>query len=604
MAGTRTYRLLEEIISEIETSVGTSENVFGKPKAPPTPLMMYSNENLDRVKEENPGLKNAQISKLIQGEFKELSTKKLGKMVEKHKELHVQYLKQLKVYNKQYSKGRQFNTKPVTPVELFIVDKREEGTELSKIELKNEFNQLPMEQKIPYIRKSFSYQQVDKDSKYISLKEVERIKEHYGKPKNYATPFAYFCNENYSLIEDLGFGQKSKFLGKMWKELSPKKKDELQQRFVKYRKDYEDLYAEYLNRLPIELIKLTENLSALRDTPYNLFLKDVRSKDPSANVKDQWENLSRTKRVKWILKSFEKQESAKKSDYKKLITNDEMAIIVKTLDKPASHQSAYSMYRTIYDKSVSEGQTPVKWNNLSSQERNVHKQNFIEDKKVFVEQFVQYLLRLPHICRKPEIINTKHLTENDKREICLLLNQLSEDKIILTEILKDDETDEEEVEDEKVKKTDKSSKAKKRSLQPDEKESMNQSKSNKKNNSIQIDEPKVKKSKKNESIVEEPIVEEKKTKKSKKDKSNVSNVSIEEDSKVNISKVDETIEDEMNASKKRKRNKKDVSVKEKETPVEEVIKVEKKVKKNKKEVLPSVLPAPKEKILEPEIPPT
>lgn len=458
-----------------------------------------------------------------------------------------------------------------------------------------------MEEKIPYIRQSFSYQQTEKDKKYITIKEVERIKEHYGKPKNYITPFAYFCHVNSNLIkDDMLFGEKSKFLSKLWKELSPTKKQEFSKKFIEHRKNYEELYSEYLNRLPSELVTLTENLTALRDTPYNLYLKDVRSKDQAANVKENWENLSRTKRVKWILKSFEIQESAATEDYKKLVTNDEMAIIYKTLDKPAAHQSAYSMFRAIYDKSVSEGKNPVKWNELSKQERNLHKKKFHENKKGFVEQFAQYLLRLPEVCRKSEIINTKSLTGAEKKEICLLMNKLSGNNVSFNDILGDDESVEEEEEEEEVvekppKKAkkddklntsnskDKFAKTKKRSLthdvSEDESFSEKQNNSNKKKK-VQVEELKEKKSKKDESDKKD-----KKTKKSKKDKS------VEEEEIV--IPVEESIEEEMNTSKKRKKSKKDVSIKEEESSAEEV-KVDKKSKKSKKE----------DKILEPEVPPT
>lgn len=54
----RCYRLLGEVISDIEVSLENSEIVVAKPTPPLTPLMLYSNDNLNRVKEENPGVKN------------------------------------------------------------------------------------------------------------------------------------------------------------------------------------------------------------------------------------------------------------------------------------------------------------------------------------------------------------------------------------------------------------------------------------------------------------------------------------------------------------------------------------------------------------------
>lgn len=274
-----------------------------------------------------------------------------------------------------------------------------------------------MEAKIPYIKKSFSYQKIEKDS--LSKKEVERIKEHYGKPKSYKSLYSYFCHENATLApEGLNCCHRNAFLSKPWKELSPTKKEELQERYVEHKKNYEELYLKYLNRLPIELLPLAEKVTALRDTPYNLFLKDVQSKDLAENVKENWDNLSQTKRVKWILKSFEIQESAKKADYKKLVTNDEMAIIFKTLDKPnKAHQSVISMF-----KEVSEGKNSVKWENLLEKEKQMYRKDFLEHRNDFLEQFAQYLLCLPEICRKSEIIKTETITEDEKS---LFMNRFS-----------------------------------------------------------------------------------------------------------------------------------------------------------------------------------
>lgn len=65
VAKARTYRMLGEIISEIEISLENSEIVVVKPTLPLTPLMLFSNDHLDRVKEENPGLKHVCIILII-----------------------------------------------------------------------------------------------------------------------------------------------------------------------------------------------------------------------------------------------------------------------------------------------------------------------------------------------------------------------------------------------------------------------------------------------------------------------------------------------------------------------------------------------------------
>lgn len=631
----RCYRLLNEIISEIEVSLGSSDVVVGKPKPPPTPVMLYSKDHFNKVKEENPGLNHQKLQEILKRQFEELSVKKRERIQIRHEELKNQYEKQLEIYYQQYPKeqpkSRKPKKKPVSPVELFIVEKREEGTKLNKIELLNEWKKLSMDEKVPYIRESFTYQQNDKDSKYISSKEVDKLKEHYGKPKNFISPFALFSSENAHLVkEGTSFADRSKLFGNLWRELDPKEKDKVGERYLKYKKKYEVLYSEYLNRLPSELVILAENLTALPDTPYNLFLKDVRSKNPTANVKEEWDNLSRTKRVKWILKSFEIQESAKEADYKKLVSYEELTIIYKTLGKPMPHQNVYTMFKsTLADKSSSEGEEhSTSWKNLPKKEKNMYKQNFIEHRNDFKEQFAQYLLRLPEVCRKSEIFNSKIITDFEKNDIFMMMKRLSGDhrfnsvKEELTEDNKrkmesDDEEDEEENEDEdeqtspqrkKVKKNDSEKtpqQLRKRSLSSDESEdelvSENLNKSGKKNQSEEIKSKKGKKNKRDESFKEVEIEAPKSTKKSKKDKS-----VVEEE-------IDEPFQEvEIKISKKGKKNKNEETIKEEEVeqptngkkskerkPVkEEQMESPVKAKRNKKE------DSNKKKVEEPVVPAT
>lgn len=308
-----------------------------------------------------------------------------------------------------------------------------------------------------------------------------------------------------------------------------------------------------------------------------------------------------------------------------------MAIIYKTLGKPSPHQNVYTMFKaTLPDKSLSEGEEhSLSWKNLPKKDKNIHKQNFIDHRNDFKEQFAQYLLRLPEACRKSEIFTSKIITDFEKNDIFLMMNKLSgknDNSMIIDEIKdkKRKKQEEESDEDEqtspppkKVKKTNKldSSKSKsfekttkqlrKQSLMSSEDELENKNKSGKKTK-IQTDEfadeDEITSSKRSKNInksvevkEEEETVEEaeeitspKKTKKSRKNKT------VEEED--NQSQVDESVkEEEIKTSKKGKKSKKDESVKEEqiETPTKA-----KRDKKDKKEVL-----SKKKKVEEPVVPP-
>lgn len=156
---------------------------------------------------------------------------------------------------------------------------------LGKLELLNEYKNLKMQEKIPFIRKSFELQQTDKDTKYISLKEKEQLQEFYGKPKHYVTAYLLFCAEqSSSLKEGLSFSERSKILSQLWKDLNEEEKEEFNKKFAAHKKKYEKKYAQYLDRIPNELVVITNDKTHqnLISTPYNLF--KMESKNPTGNL--------------------------------------------------------------------------------------------------------------------------------------------------------------------------------------------------------------------------------------------------------------------------------------------------------------------------------
>lgn len=309
-----------------------------------------------------------------------------------------------------------------------------------------------------------------------------------------------------------------------------------------------------------------------------------------------------------------------------------MAIIYKTLGKPSPHQNVYTMFKaTLPDKSLSEGEEhSLSWKNLPKKDKNIHKQNFIDHRNDFKEQFAQYLLRLPEACRKSEIFTSKIITDFEKNDIFLMMNKLSgknDNSMIIDEIKDKKRKKQEEESDEddqtspppkKVKKTNKldSSKSKsfekttkqlrKQSLMSSEDELENKNKSGKKTK-IQTDEfadeDEITSSKKSKNInksvevkeeEEETVEEAEEIKSPKKTKKSRKNKTVEEED--NQSQVDESVkEEEIKTSKKGKKSKKDESVKEEqiETPTKA-----KRDKKDKKEVL-----SKKKKVEEPVVPP-
>lgn len=421
-----------------------------------------------------------------------------------------------------------------------------------------------MDEKIPYIRESFEHQHAD--TKCISEKELKKLNTYFGKPKNYTTTYAYFIGEQTDLkMDGLTFGDRSKKLGAFWKGLNAKEKEEWNAKFLKYKNNYESSYAQYLKRVPTELVNLAENLTALPDTPFNLFHKNVRAKNPTTNSKDEWENLSRTKKVKWILKSFEIQET---DGSKKLVSNDEMAILYKSLGKPVSYTSAYTLFRATHnDKSEN---LDTKWKSLTRVEKAELEDKCIQLSSDFEEHFTQYLLRLPEVCRKVEIANSKILSKAvDKQRMFLMVSSLSGNNQVdgIEEMFKDN-----------IKKQ------RKRADDSQDEEQTSPKKKAKKSELVEEEAERPIKTKQSKKPVEEPMEEEteipsKPPKKTKKP-------------------VEEPIEEETEKPKTKKGRKREpVEEEEKETP--------KKDRKSKqKEVSPvKVSPVKKIKVTEPIAPP-
>lgn len=352
--------------------------------------------------------------------------------------------------------------------------------------------------------------------------------------------------------------------------------------------------------------------------------------------------LSRIKRVGWILKSFEIQESAKEADYKKLVSNEEMDIIYETLGKPIVNETVYTMFKdTFSGQSLSNGEDISEtWKKLPNNEKNQYEKKFNEHRKDFKEQFSEYLLRLPEACRKSEIFNFNGITDVEKNDIYLMINRISRenDNSANEEMLKDKkrkkktvedvERDEEEGDDDeqtsppkKAKKADKvditnskdtsseetSKQLRKRSLSLEESEdesvSENKNRTSKKKKIQPAKDKKITKSKKNtkgksieeenkiqsqiidELVGDEKIQTQKKTKNSKKDQT-VAEENKNNSNKKNQSQMDEPVEEEEN-----------------ETQIKKKITIEDTERSSRNITPPEVTQVTKKKVKEPVIPP-
>lgn len=274
------------------------------------------------------------------------------------------------------------------------------------------------------------------------------------------------------------------------------------------------------------------------------------------------------------MKSFEIQET---NGSKKLVSNDELAILYKTLGKPQAYSSAYNMFRVTHiDKGSSES-IESKWKNLTRAEKAENEDKYYKLAADFDEQFAQYLLRLPEVCRKSEIANSKILTKAiDKQRMYLTVQRLSGQDHVENQVMFKDNSNK---------------KQRKRVEEDSQDEERASPKKKAKKTEVEEDIEKPKKTKQAKKLVEEPMEEETeippKTKKIKKTVEEPMEEDIETPMKTKKTKRSDPVEEaEMETPKKDKKKQKDVSP----------------VKKNV-EAAKEVTPVKKKKVTEPVAPP-
>lgn len=135
-----------------------------------------------------------------------------------------------------------------TPFNLFYESRLEEVPAITLQQCRQEWEELAVKDKLPFIRKSFESVE---DTKLLNKKEQELFAISCGKPAFIGrTAYDYFQRQNRSKYDDLAPKERKQKLDNEYKQMSERQKLDLKVAFLAAKDNYVLAYQNYIKELP------------------------------------------------------------------------------------------------------------------------------------------------------------------------------------------------------------------------------------------------------------------------------------------------------------------------------------------------------------------
>lgn len=266
LAKIRSFRSLGEMLNDVPEVV-TKILSADKPKAPLSAYTIFMKENIPVWRQENQELKALDMFKHASKAFHELSAKKKKKYEDAAVQSKVEYQEKLAKYYEDHpdmvpppKSGRAPRTKEAvgkshlkrgrnrTPFNLYYESRLEVTPAISVQQCRQEWEDLPVKSKLPFIRQSF---ETHEDTKLLNKKEQEMLAHFQGKPEFVGrNAFDYYRRQNRSKFDDLGGKEREQKLANDYKLLSERQLLDLKVAFLAARDEYVKQYQAYIKELP------------------------------------------------------------------------------------------------------------------------------------------------------------------------------------------------------------------------------------------------------------------------------------------------------------------------------------------------------------------
>ncbi|XP_058827275.1 nucleolar transcription factor 1-like isoform X2 [Topomyia yanbarensis] len=254
IAKIRRFRTLGEMLNDIPELVNKLLSAE-KPKAPPNAYALFVKENLLRYKSASIDMKN--VFKVAAKEFHKLSDKKKKKFEDNAARLKQEYSnKMAKYYEDHPDMTPQKRTKRKepnkTPFNLFYRARRETSSNISMLQLRKEWEELPIKKKLKYIRESFASESA---GKHLNKKEQEILDRDHGKPEFIGrNVFELYARKQRTQSEMLALSGKEREqqIRKDYKALTNQERLDLKAEYAEAREKYITQYRAYIEKLPVE----------------------------------------------------------------------------------------------------------------------------------------------------------------------------------------------------------------------------------------------------------------------------------------------------------------------------------------------------------------
>uniref|UniRef100_A0A8D8AE75 Nucleolar transcription factor 1 n=1 Tax=Culex pipiens TaxID=7175 RepID=A0A8D8AE75_CULPI len=266
VAKVRTYRTLGELLNDVPEVVDKVLSA-DKPKAPLTAYSVFMREYIPQCSNVKDAFRTGSKT------FQELSAKKKKKYEDAAAQLKAEYQEKLAKYYEDHpdmvpvpkakkssrsagrpkgagstSKAQLKRGRNRTPFNLFYESRLEEVPVITLQQCRQEWEELAVKDKLPFIRKSFESAE---DTKLLNKKEQELFAISCGKPAFIGrTAYDYFQRQNRSKYDDLAPKERKQKLDNEYKQMSERQKLDLKVAFLAAKDNYVLAYQNYIKELP------------------------------------------------------------------------------------------------------------------------------------------------------------------------------------------------------------------------------------------------------------------------------------------------------------------------------------------------------------------
>lgn len=259
LAKVRTFRTLGDMLNDVPEVVHKLLSV-DKPKPPLTAYMLFMKDYIPQCSTTKEAFRTASKA------FQELSAKKKKKYEDGAAQSKAEYHQKLEQFYEEHPElrpdlktktGRTANShgklqlkreRSRTPFNLFYESRLETVPGISLQKARQEWEELAVKDKLPFIRQSFDTRD---DTKLLNKKEQELLAQFQGKPDFVGrNVFDYFRKQNRDKYEGLNGKVREQKLANEYKQLSERQQLDLKVAYLAARDEYIVQYQKYIKGLP------------------------------------------------------------------------------------------------------------------------------------------------------------------------------------------------------------------------------------------------------------------------------------------------------------------------------------------------------------------